>query len=92
MEFQKIKLRRWVFRFGFFGVFRGSCLATFNEKPEWEKDSGFSMPECKRHYVIHYYFTCTRAEVEEQRSVEGGLQLRYAMVQTELETQCHGYT
>ena len=33
-----------VFRFGFFGVFRGSCLATFNEKPECEKDSGFFMP------------------------------------------------
>ena len=29
--------------FGFFGVFRGSCLATFNEKPECEKDSGFFM-------------------------------------------------
>ena len=43
-EFQKITLRRWVFRFGFFGVFRGSCLATFNEKPECEKDSGFFMP------------------------------------------------
>ena len=43
-EFQKITLRRWVFRFGFFGVFRGSCLATFNEKPECEKDSGFLMP------------------------------------------------
>ena len=27
-----------------FGVFRGSCLATFNEKPECEKDSGFFMP------------------------------------------------
>ena len=40
-EFQKITLRRWVFRFGFSGVFRGSCLATFNEKPECEKDSGF---------------------------------------------------
>ena len=40
-EFQKITLRRWVFRFGFFGVFRGSCPATFNEKPECEKDSGF---------------------------------------------------
>ena len=26
-----------------FGVFRGSCLATFNEKPECEKDSGFLM-------------------------------------------------
>ena len=43
-EFQKITLRRWVFRFRFFGVFRGSCLATFNEKPECEKDSGFLMP------------------------------------------------
>ena len=43
-EFQKITLRRWVFQFGFFGVFRGSCLATFNEKPECEKDSGFLMP------------------------------------------------
>ena len=32
------------FRFGFFAVFRGSCLATFNEKPECEKDSGFLMP------------------------------------------------
>ena len=42
-EFQKITLRRWVFRFGFFGVFRGSCLATFNEKPECKKDSGFLM-------------------------------------------------
>ena len=45
----KITLRRWVFRFGFFGVFRGSCLATFNEKPECEKDSGF-LCKCKRHY------------------------------------------
>ena len=43
-EFQKITLRRWVFRFGFFGVFWGSFLATFNEKPECEKDSGFLMP------------------------------------------------
>ena len=43
-EFQKITLRRWVFQFGFFGVFRGSCLATFNKKPECEKDSGFFMP------------------------------------------------
>ena len=43
-EFQKITLRRWVFRFVFFLVFRGSCLATFNEKPECEKDSGFFMP------------------------------------------------
>ena len=36
-EFQKITLRRWVFRFGFFGLFRGSCLATFNEKPNARK-------------------------------------------------------
>ena len=43
-SFKKITLRRWVFRFGFFGVFRGSYLATFNEKPECEKDSGFFMP------------------------------------------------
>ena len=28
----------------FFCVFRGSCLATFNETPECEKDSGFLMP------------------------------------------------
>ena len=27
-----------------FWVFRGSCLATFNEKPECEKDSFFFMP------------------------------------------------
>ena len=47
---KKITLRRWVFRFGFFGVFRGSCLATFNEKPECEKDSGF-LCKCKRHYL-----------------------------------------
>ena len=43
-SFKKITLRRWVFRFVFFGVFRASCLATFNEKPECEKDSGFFMP------------------------------------------------
>ena len=43
-SFKKITLQRWVFLFGFFGVFRGSCLATFNEKPECEKDSGFLMP------------------------------------------------
>ena len=40
-EFQKIPLRRWVFRFGFFAVFRGSCLATSHEKPECTKDSIF---------------------------------------------------
>ena len=28
----------------FFAVFRGSCLATSNEKPECEKNSGFFMP------------------------------------------------
>ena len=50
-EFQKITLRRWVFRFGFFGVFRGSCLATFNKKPECEKDS-FFLCQCKRHYCF----------------------------------------
>ena len=42
-EFQKIPLRRWVFRFGFFAVFKGSCLATSHEKPECTKDSGFLM-------------------------------------------------
>ena len=41
--FQKIPLRRWVFRFGFFAVFRGNCLATSHEKPECTKDSGFLM-------------------------------------------------
>ena len=40
-EFQKITLRRWVFRFGFFGVFRGSCLATFNEKTRMRERFGF---------------------------------------------------
>ena len=29
------------FLFGFFAVFRGSCLATSHEKPECTKDSGF---------------------------------------------------
>ena len=42
-EFQKILLRRWVFRFRFFAVFRGSCPATSHEKPECTKDSGFLM-------------------------------------------------
>ena len=42
-EFQKIPLRRWVFRFAFFAVFRGSCLATSHKKPECTKDSGFFM-------------------------------------------------
>ena len=43
-EFQKTTLRRWVFRFGFFAVFKGSCLATSNDKQECEKNSGFFMP------------------------------------------------
>ena len=42
-SFKKSRCRGGVFRFGCFGVFRGSCLATFNEKPECEKDSGFLM-------------------------------------------------
>ena len=44
VEFQKTTLRRWVFLFGFFAVFRGSCLASSNEKPECEENSGFIMP------------------------------------------------
>ena len=43
----KTTLRRWVFRFRFFAVFRGSCLATSNEKPECEKNLGF-LCQCKR--------------------------------------------
>ena len=46
-QFQKITLRRWVFRFGFFGVFRGSCLATF------ECWFGFFC-KCKRHRGCHH--------------------------------------
>ena len=42
-SFKKIPLRRWVFRFRFFAVFRGSCLATSHEKPECTKDSVFFM-------------------------------------------------
>ena len=42
-SFKKSRCGGGFFRFGFFGVFRGSCLATFNEKPECEKDSGFLM-------------------------------------------------
>ena len=56
-EFQKITLRRWVFRFGFFGVFRGSCLATFNEKPECEKVQVF-LWQCKRHYCWVWKMIC----------------------------------
>ena len=56
-EFQKILLRRWVFRFGFFAVFRGSCLATSHEKPECTKDSGF-LCKCKRLFIhIFLYLT-----------------------------------
>ena len=33
-----------IFDSGFFAVFRGSCLATSNDKPECEKNSGFFMP------------------------------------------------
>ena len=40
-EFQKTTLQRWVFRFRFFSVFWGSCLATSNEKPECEKTRVF---------------------------------------------------
>ena len=47
-EFKKITLWRWVFRFGFFGVFRGSCLATFNENPNARKIRVFWC-QCKRH-------------------------------------------
>ena len=43
-SFKKSRCGGGFFRFRFFGVFRGSCLATFNEKPECEKDSGFLMP------------------------------------------------
>ena len=47
-SFFKNALRRWVFRFRFFVVFRGSCLATSNETPECEKNSGFFLCQCKR--------------------------------------------
>ena len=47
-EFQKILLRRWVFRFRFFAVFRGSCLVTSHEKPECTKRFGFFLCKCKR--------------------------------------------
>ena len=43
-SFKKSRCGGGFFDSGFFGVFRGSCLATFNEKPECEKDSGFFMP------------------------------------------------
>ena len=40
-ELKKHTLRRWVFRFGFLAVFRGSCLATSNKKLECEKNFFF---------------------------------------------------
>ena len=43
-SFKKSRCGGGFFDSFFFGVFRGSCLATFNEKPECEKDSGFFMP------------------------------------------------
>ena len=46
-EFQKILLRRWVFRFGFFAVFRGSCLATSHKNPNVRKIRVF-LCKCKR--------------------------------------------
>ena len=42
-SFKKSRCGGGFFDSVFFGVFRGSCLATFNEKPECEKDSGFLM-------------------------------------------------
>ena len=47
----------------FFLVFRGSCLATFNEKPECEKDSGF-LCQCKRHYWCLFLFFCCKADLQ----------------------------
>ena len=43
-SFKKSRCGGGFFDSFFFLVFRGSCLATFNEKPECEKDSGFLMP------------------------------------------------
>ena len=40
----KKHLWRWVFRFRFFAVFRGSCLATSNKKWNVRKTRGFFMP------------------------------------------------
>ena len=39
---------------GFFGVFRGSCQATFNEKPECEKDSVFFYASVNGTNVSYY--------------------------------------
>ena len=43
-SFKKSRCGGGFFDSFFFLVFRGSCLATFKEKPECEKDSGFFMP------------------------------------------------
>ena len=43
-SFKKSRCGGGFFYSGFFFVFRGSCVATFNENPECEKDSGFFMP------------------------------------------------
>ena len=45
-EFQKTTLRRWVFRFEFFAVFRGCCLATSNKKRNVRKILVF-LCQCK---------------------------------------------
>ena len=50
-SFKKSRCGGGFFDSGFFGVFRGSCLATFNEKPECEKDSGFFYASVNGTYV-----------------------------------------
>ena len=54
-EFQKTTLRRWVFLFRFFAVFRGSCLATSNEN-ECEKKTWFFYATCKRLALVKVLF------------------------------------
>ena len=51
-----------VFRFGFFGVFRGSCLATFNENPNARKIRVFWC-QCKRHYCRLWASTVLSATI-----------------------------
>ena len=43
-ELKKKTLWSWVFSIQVFAEFRGSWLATSNEKPECEKNLSFSMP------------------------------------------------